>query len=230
MKKILALILAVVMAVSFSVVGMAEDSGIVPYGGGGVEYATMLNGKTPYDTVYIEMPVEDPKGTGVLVTLDIAEICEDKDNWRAIPSNSTNHVFYFSKSTRVSKNGWAHYQCRIKPIGSTKVEVGDVLEDTLSISLLNGDRSFQETFTINMTIVEGTVTTPDKPAPGTPRPPVVDSGSSSDKSEPSPTENAANNDKTLDKLSAGESAEVKLTSGSAALSTGRPQRQADRHS
>ncbi len=219
MKKILALILAVVMAVSFSVVGMAEDSGIVPYGGGGVEYATMLNGKTPYDTVYIEMPVEDPKGTGVLVTLDIAEICEDKDNWRAIPSNSTNHVFYFSKSTRVSKNGWAHYQCRIKPIGSTKVEVGDVLEDTLSISLLNGDRSFQETFTINMTIVEGTVTTPDKPAPGTPRPPVVDSGSSSDKSEPSPTENAANNDKTLDKLSAGESAEVKLTSGSAALST-----------
>ena len=93
------------------------------------------------------------------------------------------------------------------------------MEDTLSISLLNGDRSFQETFTINMTIVEGTVTTPDKPAPGTPRPPVVDSGSSSDKSEPSPTENAANDDKTLDKLTAGESAEVKLVSGSAALST-----------
>ena len=220
MKKILALILAVVMAVSFSVVGMAEDSGIVPYGGGGVEYATMLNGKTPYDTVYIEMPVEDPKGTGVLVTLDIAEICEDKDNWRAIPSNSTNHVFYFSKSTRVSKNGWAHYQCRIKPLGSTKVEVGDVLEDTLSISLLDGDRSFQETFTINMTIVEGAVTTPDKPTPGTPRPPVVDSGNNGhDNSEPSPTENAANDDKTLDKLSAGESAEVKLVSGSAALST-----------
>ena len=94
------------------------------------------------------------------------------------------------------------------------------MEDTLSISLLNGDRSFQETFTINMTIVEGTVTTPDKPAPGTPRPPVVDSGNSGhDNSEPSPTENAANNDKTLDKLAAGESAEVKLTSGSAALST-----------
>lgn len=222
MKKILALILAVVMAVSFSVVGMAEDSGIVPYGGGGGEgdSATMLNGKAPYYTVYIEMPVEDPKGTGVLVTLDILEIFEDKDNWRAIPSNSTNHVFYFSKATRVSKNGWAHYQCRIKPLGSTKVEVGDVLEDTLSISLLDGDRSFQETFTINMTIVEGAVTTPDKPTPGTPRPPVVDSGNNShDNSEPSPTENAANNDKTLDKLAAGESAEAKLTSGSAALST-----------
>ena len=52
MKKLLALFLAVVMAASFSVVGMAEDSGIVPYGGGGGEgdSATMLNGKAPYYT------------------------------------------------------------------------------------------------------------------------------------------------------------------------------------
>ncbi len=221
MKKILALILAVVMAVSFSVVGMAEDSGIVPYGGGD-DYSIMFNGTPNYnhEIIHIDMPVEDPKGTGILVTLDIAEIFEDKDNWRAIPSVSTNGLFYFAKSTRVVRDGWAHYQCRIKPRGGQIVEVGDVLEDTLSISLKYGDYTWQENINIHMTIVEGTVTTPDKPAPGTPRPPVVDSGNNShDNSEPSPTENAANNDKTLDKLAAGESAEVKLTSGSAALST-----------
>lgn len=44
-------------------------------------------------------------------------------------------------------------------------------------------------------------------------------GSSDDHDTPPATENAANDGKTLDKLAAGESAEVKLTSGSAALAT-----------
>lgn len=57
----------------------------------------------------------------------------------------------------------------------------------------------------------------EDPTPDTPRPPVVDSGDDHD--EPPATENAANDGKTLDKLAAGESAEVKLTSGSAALAT-----------
>ncbi len=63
------------------------------------------------------------------------------------------------------------------------------------------------------------VTDPDNPDKPTPKPPVVDSGAAPADKTPQATDNPANDDKTTDALRSGDAVELKLTNGSAGLST-----------
>lgn len=63
------------------------------------------------------------------------------------------------------------------------------------------------------------VTDPDNPDKPTPKPPVVDSGAAPVDKTPQATDNPANDDKTTDALRSGDAVELKLTNGSAGLST-----------
>ena len=239
MKKLLALILAVVMAASLSVVGLAEE-GIQPYGGGGDESRVFFIGLPGIDTnkIYSDdeiIAMADIPYLHVGKSMQLAlYYCEPHPD-RVDPSN----LFDERKITLCTGEiTWEIDDPTVATVSST----GRVTATSRFPSNWMGNAAlaylkaypepgkYESVYTWGGVYIrvlkKGTtdVFEPDHPCdpedpdePTTPGNP--SGGSSSDKSEPSPTENAANDDKTLDKLTAGESAEVKLVSGSAALST-----------
>ena len=249
MRKFLAILLAVVMTASLSVVGLAED-GIQTYGGGVYEttlYAifspvTTRYGPDGYYVTYgVGVPDETGENSGEGVKEWTAPKVEFEISGQELVKEGFNIRIYNDEPSMMtcgplslSSPGFENGQLKIvKRLGSndmtytvkpatTLTEAGTI-EETFVVKNAKayckeahniadkGDGPFTFKFPVSITV------TGDIPADG------GNSGGGSaaddDDDNESPTENAANDDKTLDKLSAGESAEVKLVSGSAALST-----------
>lgn len=255
MKKFFAILLAVLMTASLSVVGMAEE-GIQTYGGG-------VRGTTLYAIFepVIEREIIDDDGYPTLVTYGVGVPNETEENsvegmkeWTAPKVEfeisgeefvkdgfcvsiyndeySGTYVGNLELSSFSSENGLL----KVVKQGKYFENSGDMffivksaaplseagtIEDTIIVKNTKamykemndvadkGDGPFTYKFPIAITV------TGDIPTGGG----STGGGSSDDHDTPPATENAANDDKTLDKLAAGESAEVKLTSGSAALAT-----------
>ena len=251
MKKFFAILLAVLMTASLSVVGMAE--GIQPRGGGDSMTTLHVLYEPVTDRYYMD------GGYPTLVTYAVSDPIETEENsvegmveWSApkaefevsgeelvkegvkvfvqvggetafmyvgdakiVSITSENGLVNFRKTT----DHWGR-ECYILKSAQTLTEAG-VLEDTIIMKTPKAmykeknnvadknDGPFTYKFPFAITV------TGDIPTGGG----STGGGSSDDHDTPPATENAANDDKTLDKLSAGESAEVKLTSGSAALAT-----------
>lgn len=252
MKKFLAIILAVLMTASLSVVGMAED-GIQPYGGGGRTTTVYALFEPVTEREYI---AED--GYPTLVTYGVSEPDETAENSGEGMVEWTAPKISFE----ISGREFVNEGLRISIFGT---EYGGIYIDKLQLSSFGSENNLlkvvkqessghygemryvvkpaaplTEAGTIEYTIVVKNTkalykekdNVPDKGnGPFTYKFPIAvtvtgnipsgggSGGSGDDKDEPAPTENAANDDKTLDTLTAGGSAEVKLTSGSAALST-----------
>ena len=246
MRKFLAILLAVILTASLSVVGMAGVvmTGTTLY----LHVDTVIERRDPVNDYILSwniIPNETAENSGEGAVewispkfeLDISadelveegfliSVVNDEESqsilgggtqWEKVKVTSftsENGVFKFQKVA----NQWGDYQCNVK-LAQPLTEVG-TFEDTIVVRTPKamykeknniadrGNGPFTYKFPIAITV------TGDIPAGGG-----NGGGSSDDKDEPAPTENAANDDKTLDTLTAGGSAEVKLTSGSAALST-----------
>lgn len=245
MKKFFAILLAVLMTASLSVVGMAEE--IQPRGGGVYgttlyavfrpvvdRYFTNEHGNTEMVLYGVGVPNETEENsvegmkewTAPKVEFEISgeefvkdgfcvSIYNDEFSWtyvgslelssfssengllKVVKQGITGSSFYIVKSAApLSEAGTIEDTIIVKNTKAVYKEMNDVAD--------KGDGPFTYKFPIAITV------TGDIPTGG---------GSSDDHDTPPATENAANDDKTLDKLAAGESAEVKLTSGSAALAT-----------
>ena len=249
MKKFFAILLAVLMTASLSVVGMAEE--IQPRGGGVYgttlyavfrpvvdRYFTNEHGNTemvlygvgvPNETeensvegmkewtapkVEFEISGEEFVKDGFCVSiyndeysstyvgnLELSSFSSENGLLKVVKQGKYNEIsgdmFYIVKSAApLSEAGTIEDTIIVKNAKAMYKEMNDVAD--------KGDGPFTYKFPIAITV------TGDIPTGG---------GSSDDHDTPPATENAANDDKTLDKLAAGESAEVKLTSGSAALAT-----------
>lgn len=249
MKKFLAILLAVLMTASLSVVGMAEE--IQPRGGG--VYGTTLyavfrpvvdrefiddDGYSTLVTYGVGVPNETEENSvegmkewtapkvefeisgeefvkdGFCVSiyndeysgtyvgnLELSSFSSENGLLKVVKQGKYNEIsgdmFYIVKSAApLSEAGTIEDTIIVKNAKAMYKEMNDVAD--------KGDGPFTFKFPVAITV------TGDIPTGG---------GSSDDHDTPPATENAANDDKTLDKLAAGESAEVKLTSGSAALAT-----------
>ena len=238
MKKFLAILLAVLMTASLSVVGMAEE-GIQTYGGGGDDSRGL----------FISLP-----GVDTTKSYSFDEIFQLRDLPYLHVGKSMQLALYYYEPDPDSLNEYGNPE-KVKITLCTGNTVWES-EDTKVATVSNTGRvvaasRFPSNWIGNsaMTYVnatpekgkyvtdyshatgqitilkKGTVDSyfPDHPCdpedPEEPTPGGNGGGSSDDHDEPPATENAANDGKTLDKLAAGESAEVKLTSGSAALAT-----------
>ena len=255
MKKFFAILLAVLMTASLSVVGMAEE-GIQTYGGG--VYGTTLYAifRPVVDREFI-----DDDGYSTLVIYGVGVPNETEENssegireWTAPKVEfeisgeefvkdgfcvsiyndeySSTYVGNLELSSFSSENGLLKVvkQGKYNEISgnmffivksAAPLSEAGTIEDTIIVKNAKamykemndvadkGDGPFTYKFPIAITV------TGDIPTGGG----STGGGSSDDHDTPPATENAANDDKTLDKLAAGESAEVKLTSGSAALAT-----------
>ncbi len=255
MKKFFAILLAVLMTASLSVVGMAEE-GIQTYGGGVYgttlyavfepvvdRYFTNEYGNTQLVNYGVGVPNETEENsvegmkewTAPKVEFEISgeefvkdgfrvSICNDEFSWtyvgnlelssfssengllKVVKQGEYNEItgssFYIVKSAApLSEAGTIEDTIIVKNTKAINKEMNDVAD--------KGDGPFTFKFPVAITV------TGDIPTGGG----STGGGSSDDHDTPPATENAANDDKTLDKLAAGESAEVKLTSGSAALAT-----------
>ena len=257
MKKLLALILAVVMAASLSVVGLAEEG--IQARGGGDSMTTLYALFYPVTDRYENYIGTNGQQYSRLVTYGVSNPNETEENsgegvveWSAPKAEFEVSGNEFAREgVKAVVRGGGDAACTYiggdPEVTSVTTENGllTVRKTTdhwgIECYILKAAQPLTEAGTIEDTIIAKTpkamykeknnVADKDN-GPFTYKFPIAitvtgdipadtgnSGGSSSDKSEPSPTENAANNDKTLDKLSAGESAEVKLTSGSAALST-----------
>ena len=247
MKKFFAILLAVLMTASLSVVGMAgivfTDTTLYLHVDTVIERRDPVNGYIlswniiPNETAEnsgvgavewtapkfeLDISADEMVKEGFLITVANDEysmsILGGEGKWEIVKVNSftsENGVFKFKKIP----NEWGNYECNVK-LAQPLTEVG-TFEDTIVVTTpkamykeMNdvadkGDGPFTYKFPIAITV------TGDIPTGGG----STGGGSSDDHDTPPATENAANDDKTLDKLAAGESAEVKLTSGSAALAT-----------
>ncbi len=251
MKKFFAILLAVLMTASLSVVGMAEE-GIQTYGGGGWDvtlracftpvterrgpdgyifhFATVNPDETAENSVEGMVEWSAPK-TEFEITAD--ELVKEGimlqfstgAEWVSayIPQTeitsitAENGKFSFRKNNNPDTPFYVIYTVKLS---EALTETGTI-EDTIAVTVpktyykeMNNvaDKNrgnFTFKFPVAITV------TGDIPTGGG----STGGGSSDDHDTPPATENAANDDKTLDKLAAGESAEVKLTSGSAALAT-----------
>ena len=251
MKKFFAILLAVLMTASLSVVGMAE--GIQPRGGGDsmttlhviyepVTARYYMDGEYPMMVTYaVSDPIETeensvegmvewsaPKaefevsgeelvkeGVKVFVQVGGDTAFMYVGDAKIVSITSENGLVNFRKTT--DRWGGEYY---VLKSAQALTEAG-VLEDTIIMKTPKAmykeknnvadknDGPFTYKFPFAITV------TGDIPTGGG----STGGGSSDGHDTPPATENAANNDKTLDKLAAGESAEVKLTSGSAALAT-----------
>ena len=206
MKKFLAIVLAVLMTVSLSVVGMAGGGNDL---GGIWCFQPDENPSRVYHSLdeFLEFRsshlLPETLNVGEQVQVALYDVKEE-----TIEGQYTITIKKYTGPT-----AWTSKTPNIAIVSNTGL-VTAVGAGNQAIITFNNDPyylGYRPKVIGNGSGEGGNPTPPPTPTPG--------GGSSDDHDAPPATENAANDDKTLDKLAAGESAEVKLTSGSAALAT-----------